>query len=554
MNSLAFQNQVDHEQLRNSKYLSIVGSISYPTWHFIFLYFNPDIYDPLLSRIICYTFLWVSAAYLFFTKTTGIRTTSMMFLAAASISTHHFYVAYMNDISLLYTAGGLIIVPAVISSMPSLHSSLIFGLLFIIIPNAFTMILAKQPLQWFYGLGLSTVSLLMCLMQYSRFRMMKMLQQSVKHQEWMLGNLVEGVVLKDRDGRIFAANPAAEKILEMRESELKGLAANSSKFSFVYDDGSHRDGDTCPSMVALRTGVKQLDQPLAIKRADGSITWISINAQPIYHEGDATPSAVLVSFFDTTERRNAEKLLKDQQARMVSSSKMSALGEMAAGIAHEINNPLAIISGRINQIQRYLDKKQDDPTKLASLFKNVEDTVARISKIVQSLRSFARDGQTDPYSAWQISKIVDETLVLCKERFVKSGVELDVHNPHESLSIECRPSEISQILLNLLQNSFDAIQDLERAKKISIAVFDIGSNIEIHVSDNGPGISKDVRDKIMQPFFTTKPIGKGTGLGLSVSMGIAESHNGRLFLKDDAKTTFCLSLPKRQLAQRKPAA
>jgi len=307
-------------------------------------------------------------------------------------------------------------------------------------------------------------------------------------------------------------------------------------------------------MVALRTGVKQLDQPLAIKRADGSITWISINAQPIYHEGDATPSAVLVSFFDTTERRNAEKLLKDQQARMVSSSKMSALGEMAAGIAHEINNPLAIISGRINQIQRYLDKKQDDPTKLASLFKNVEDTVARISKIVQSLRSFARDGQTDPYSAWQISKIVDETLVLCKERFVKSGVELDVHNPHESLSIECRPSEISQILLNLLQNSFDAIQDLERAKKISIAVFDIGSNIEIHVSDNGPGISKDVRDKIMQPFFTTKPIGKGTGLGLSVSMGIAESHNGRLFLKDDAKTTFCLSLPKRQLAQRKPAA
>src|SRR5262249_54178985 len=135
---------------------------------------------------------------------------------------------------------------------------------------------------------------------------------------------------------------------------------------------------------------------------------------------------------------------------------------------------------------------------------------------------------------------------LCSERLRRNSIQLKIQHGSPNLKIECRSTEISQVLLNLLNNALDAVQPLDQ-KWISIDVADAGNDVEIAVTDSGPGIPAHLRDKIAQPFFTTKEIGKGTGLGLSISRGIAEAHHGGLFLDPVcANTRFIVCLPKRQ--------
>jgi signal transduction histidine kinase len=116
----------------------------------------------------------------------------------------------------------------------------------------------------------------------------------------------------------------------------------------------------------------------------------------------------------------------------------------------------------------------------------------------------------------------------------------------ENLTIQCRPSEISQVLLNLLNNAFDAVEDLPQ-RWVKIDVKEVDDQVNLTVTDSGQGIDVALRDKIMQPFFTTKPVGKGTGLGLSISSGIVESHHGKFVLDPKSPfTSFQMTLPKRQ--------
>jgi signal transduction histidine kinase len=133
-------------------------------------------------------------------------------------------------------------------------------------------------------------------------------------------------------------------------------------------------------------------------------------------------------------------------------------------------------------------------------------------------------------------------LDLCRERFASNGIALEL-KADQNMEVYCRPTEIGQVILNLLNNAFDASQ-LGSGAKVSIHARKIKNQVEILVEDNGKGISREIEDKIMQPFFTTKEVGKGTGLGLSISKGIIESHQGTLSLIPGAgKTTFQIILP-----------
>jgi len=228
-------------------------------------------------------------------------------------------------------------------------------------------------------------------------------------------------------------------------------------------------------------------------------------------------------------------------------SRMSALGEMASGIAHEINNPLAVMVAKAGQLKEYLTDGPVDVQKFSDELGKIETTGFRISKIIKGLSQFSRNSESDPMEMMPLQQIFDDTLELCKEKIKNSGIDLRVRIEGPTL-ILCRPSQISQVLLNLLNNGIDALEGHD-SKWIELAVTEgaNGETLMITVTDGGLGIPPAVADKIMQPFFSTKEVGKGTGLGLSISKGIVEAHGGKFYYDPSAKhTRFVIELPTRR--------
>jgi C4-dicarboxylate-specific signal transduction histidine kinase len=240
-------------------------------------------------------------------------------------------------------------------------------------------------------------------------------------------------------------------------------------------------------------------------------------------------------------RALAERELEIQRARNIHSSKLSALGEMAGGVAHEINTPLATIRMTAENCEYLLSEGDLKKEVFSQSLDRIIKTVDRIAKIVLSLKTFSRDGSNDRFELVSCKKILEEVLSFSAERFKSNEVE--VRSNFEDVSVYCQQIQIEQVLLNLLNNSFDAVQNVER-KWIEITAKRQGDMLRIEVKDSGERIPEDVEKKLMSPFFTTKEIGKGTGLGLSVSLGIAKRHGGNLYYDSECDhTCFVLLLP-----------
>jgi C4-dicarboxylate-specific signal transduction histidine kinase len=253
-------------------------------------------------------------------------------------------------------------------------------------------------------------------------------------------------------------------------------------------------------------------------------------------------SAVVAVGIDTTPQWRAEQQALHDRQVAVNTSRLSALGEMAGGIAHEINNPLAIIQGTSRKLARVIGDGSD-PKISHDLLQTIDSTTQRIAKIVNGLRTFARDGSSDPFSIIDLGTIISDVSALSSDKFLRHGVELRLPQRHLETQISCRQVQMGQVLVNLLNNSFDAVQDLPE-KWVEIAI-EVKEQVEISVTDSGSGIPPELVAKIMDPFFTTKPVGKGTGLGLSISAGIIQSHGGKLSYDPTSKNTrFLVSIPR----------
>lgn len=235
-----------------------------------------------------------------------------------------------------------------------------------------------------------------------------------------------------------------------------------------------------------------------------------------------------------------KKKKEENAVKITQLSKMSALGEMASGIAHEIYNPLTIIRGYADLIAKKSSQGPIDPVELNQMVKEIKTTCLRIGGIIEGLRFFAREGSQDPMEPVAIEKLISATTQICSERFKRMGVSLNIQHQNPDLQVFCRGVQISQVILNLLNNSFDALQNQE-FKKISIETKFDESFIYIEVIDNGPGIKEEIRAKVFEPFFTTKPVGLGTGMGLSICKGIMESHLGQIQLNSSSQGT-CFQL------------
>jgi signal transduction histidine kinase len=237
-----------------------------------------------------------------------------------------------------------------------------------------------------------------------------------------------------------------------------------------------------------------------------------------------------------------ENLLKERSDQLFGQSKYSELGMMSAGIAHEINNPLAIIQAKTTQLLRI----HRDPQKVKELSEGLEQimyTSERINRTIQGIREFVHQDERLLVEDFSVKELVEDVLAFCGQRMKNHGINLRLYGI-DNLQLRGHKIQLEQVLLNLLNNSFDAIEFLPE-KWIEISAQQTSDAIQLFVKDSGPGIPLEIRNRMMEPFFTTKNIGKGTGLGLALAKGILERHGGELsYIEKNPHTTFMIELPK----------
>jgi two-component system, NtrC family, sensor kinase len=238
------------------------------------------------------------------------------------------------------------------------------------------------------------------------------------------------------------------------------------------------------------------------------------------------------------ELQAAYHQLQATQGQLVQAAKMASLGELVAGVAHEINNPLAFVMSHLETTERCLARFRRDlseavPSRAEEQWQRAQSRLAetqlglgRIRDLVVKLRTFSRLDEGER-KAVSISECVESVVTILDHR-LKERITLSIDlKPPDVL--ECYPSLLNQVLLNLVANSIDAIQDTGTVK---ITAGADGDNFVISVADDGAGIPPSVRDRVLEPFFTTKPVGQGTGLGLSIAYSIIKKHDGTFELAD----------------------
>lgn len=265
---------------------------------------------------------------------------------------------------------------------------------------------------------------------------------------------------------------------------------------------------------------------------------------------------------DVTDRNLAEESLKKAyqelkhtQSQLVQSAKLASIGELAAGVAHELNQPLMVIRGNAQLIQRNIAKGKLTMEDMLRQMEPIERNTKRMMNIINHLRTFSRQSKTDFYPL-DINKVIEDSFMMIGEQLRLRNIEITQSLDRELPRVKGEANQLEQVFLNLITNARDAIADKEQGQEtksgdgnrieIITRVSEENSQfVEILLKDSGNGIQKQHQAKIFDPFYTTKEVGKGTGLGLSISYGIICDHNGKIEIAETGPdgTTFRVRLP-----------
>ena len=244
------------------------------------------------------------------------------------------------------------------------------------------------------------------------------------------------------------------------------------------------------------------------------------------------------------DQKRLEQDLNHAREESAHSERLAILGEMVSSIAHEIRTPLAIISGKAAKIVRKAENRELNAETLLLDAHKVEEMVHRANQIIQTVLKFSRSESDGPMTNLVVTDLLEDVFFLTGPKLRLNGVENRNVGPYPLVKLECYPLQISQVLINLINNAVDALEGKDE-RWIQIQVRDLDKRIEIRVVDSGSGIPPEIRQKLLEPFFTTKAPGKGTGLGLRISRGIVSRHGGTLEIDGyAANTTFVIDLPK----------
>lgn len=254
----------------------------------------------------------------------------------------------------------------------------------------------------------------------------------------------------------------------------------------------------------------------------------------------AIPFLIFVMFIPGLKHAQELELARVQNITL---GKLSSLGEMAGNIAHEINTPLTAILLKAELIERKNSKLEKPSSDISILASSIIEIISRIDKIIKGLKSYSRDAKDDAHEFFSIRHLINSTLDICGEKFRINNIKITIHEDQIDAQIKTKLIQVSQCLLNLLNNSFDAVVKLDE-KWIELVVTIKDNNLELRVIDSGDKIPEKIIQKIFQPFYTTKSIGSGTGLGLSISRTILMNLGGNLYYDEkNSHTCFVIQLP-----------
>lgn len=299
------------------------------------------------------------------------------------------------------------------------------------------------------------------------------------------------------------------------------------------------DAQEAVQLEKLRTTRRYGPYEKEFVRKDGRHVPVRLNGFLVEREGQTYIWSLIE---DLTAQRALEADLEDERLKAIQASKLATVGEMAAGIAHELNNPLGIIDAYAFALEDA--RSRGDDSKADEALEAIRDAAARAGKIVHGLRKFTRQSRNDAPEDVDVASLVDEAVSLTSSRFRNHGVELAVEVSTKA-RVRGHSIELGQVLINLLNNAVDAVRS-EGTRWVRVTAADApGDQVRITVEDSGPGIAPELTSDVFRAFFTTKKVGEGTGLGLSISRSIIERHGGTLTYDAGAPhTRFVLGLPR----------
>jgi len=370
-----------------------------------------------------------------------------------------------------------------------------------------------------------------------------LLRESEQTLRAVFEGMSEGVVMQAQGGAIIANNEAAEQVLGLTADQLRGRTSVDERWRAVREDGSDFPGQDHPAMVSLGTGKRVIGVVMGVHKPDGDLTWLNINSVPLFRDDEEAPYAVVSTFRDVTEERKQDEI----RERLASQERLITTGTLAAGVGHEINNPLSYItSNAVLALEEIRDISGGSPSgrlrNLEEMVLDINDGADRIRRIVLGLKGLAReDGTIGPTS-------VNDTLELAVHMAtheIRQRATL-ISELDDTPAVLADSSKLGQVFVNLLVNAAQAFTDSDPGRNvIRLRTFHQDNEVHITVGDNGPGIDDDTLPRIFDPFFTTKPVGVGTGLGLSITHTILTNMGGRVEVHTELGkgTTFDVVLP-----------
>jgi len=346
----------------------------------------------------------------------------------------------------------------------------------------------------------------------------KELRETKEFLENVMESSVDGVLTTDLKGKITYQNRAMEEILGYPKEEV--LGGHISRF---YVRGIQQAKDV---MALLQKEEMAVNYEMEVKRKDGEALTI-LTSLFLLRDEETNVIGTAGIFKDITEQKRLEAKLKATQASLVEASKMRALGELVAGVAHELNNPLMASQTILHVIFKNLPDDYPERERL-EIIRKCND---RIEKIVEHLREFSR--QTKPeFKEIDVNQPVENALIITGQQLLNHNISLVRRLSQDLPKVIGDSNQLEQVFLNLISNARDAMDEITGPKELTILSYmreyEGPPMVVVSVQDTGEGIPEENLDKVLEPFFSTKPVGKGTGLGLSLCFGIIEAHGGRL--------------------------